>query len=103
MGYKIDITPSADRDLDEIVSYIAGSLGNPSAAILFLDEIDACYRSLQTMPYLYEECHDIRLRELKYRRAVIRNYIMIYRVDEGARVVHILRFFYGARDYEKLI
>lgn len=43
MGYKIESTPSADLDLDGIVSYLAGDLDNPSAAVRFLAEVDACY------------------------------------------------------------
>lgn len=103
MAYEIEIAPLANQDLDEIVTYIARTLENPSAAASFLDEVDSCYRSLQSMPLIYEECRDVRLRALGYRRAVIKNYIMVYRVNEAAKAVRILRFFYGPRDYEKLI
>lgn len=103
MGYKIEVTPAASHDLDEIVDYIARELENPTAATSFLDEVDACYEGLETMPFMYEECRDLRLKALKYRRAVIKHYVMVYRVDEDAKTVYILRFFYGARDYEKLI
>ena len=34
---------------------------------------------------------------------VIPPIIMVYKVDEAAKTVHILRFFYDRRDYEKLI
>ena len=55
------------------------------------------------MPFMYELCQDVRLRSLGYRKALINNYVMIYRVDEGTKTVYILRFFYGRLDYEKLI
>ncbi len=32
MGYKIEVTPLASEDLDEIVTYIAQELENPTAA-----------------------------------------------------------------------
>ncbi len=38
-----------------------------------------------------------------YRRAVIRNYIMVYKVDDAARQVTILRLFHGKQNYEDLI
>jgi mRNA-degrading endonuclease RelE of RelBE toxin-antitoxin system len=38
-----------------------------------------------------------------YRKAVIKNYILLYKVDETAKTVSVLRFFYGARDYMKLV
>ena len=103
MGYKLEITPPASEDLEEIIAYIARELGNPTAAAALLDEVDECYENLEAMPYMYEECRDPHLKALKYRRAVIRNYVMVYRVSENDKTVYILRFFYGSRDYEKLI
>lgn len=103
MAYKLSISPSAVEDLDEIVVYIARTLDNPAAAAAFLDKVSSCYDRLEAMPYLYEECRDPNLRALGYRRAVIDHYVMVYSVDEPQKTVRILRFFYGARDYEKLI
>lgn len=103
MGYKIENTPLAEQDLDGILSYIAENLGNKTAAVSFLDEVDACYINLEQMPFMYEQCRDPQLRALGYRKAIIKNYVMIYRVDEDKKIVYILRFFYGRRDYEKLI
>lgn len=103
MGYKIKNTDSAEHDLDGIVSYMAGELDNPAAAGRFLDEVDACHAHLETMPLMYEQCRDARLRSLGYRKALISNYVMIYRVDENTKTVYIMRFFYARRDYEKLI
>ena len=103
MEYKVESTPSADQDLESIVSYIAEDLDNLAAATRFLDEVDACYAHLETMPLMYELCRDARLRALGYRKAIINHYVMIYRVEEDIKTVHIMRFFYGRRDYEKLI
>ena len=52
---------------------------------------------------MYEACHDSYLKELGYRKAVIRNYIMVYKVDKDAKAVYVMRLFHGRRDYEKLI
>ena len=38
-----------------------------------------------------------------YRKAVIKNYILVYRVDEKNNIVYVFHIFYGRRDYEKLI
>lgn len=103
MAYEIIKTELAEQDLDSILGYMIHSLANPSAAASFADEVEACYSDLEKMPLMYELCHDPRLRALEYHKAVIKNYIMVYKVDEAAKTVHILRFFYGRRDYEKLI
>ena len=103
MGYKIRVTPLGAKDLEEIVTYMTQELDNADAAASFLDEVDACYPRMEEMPFLFEECHDPRLKALQYRRAIIRRYVMVYRVDEAEKAIYVLRFFYGARDYEKLI
>lgn len=58
---------------------------------------------MEKMPLMYGFCIDPRLRALGYHKAIIKNYVMVYKVDESAKVVTILRFFYGRQDYEKLI
>ena len=52
MGYKISVTDLAVQDLDTIVEYISGELGNPTAASAFLDAVDACYENLASMPLM---------------------------------------------------
>lgn len=103
MGYKLVKTDSFQRDLDAAIGYIALSLENKTAAVSLLNAIEQCYDGIERMPLMYEACHDPRLRELGYRKVVIRNYIMIYQVDKDRETVNILRFFHGRQDYEKLI
>ena len=62
MGYKIRVTPLGAKDLEEIVTYMTQELDNADAAASFLDEVDACYARMEEMPFLFEECHDPRLK-----------------------------------------
>lgn len=101
--YKLIITNLAHEDLENIVSYIAVQLANPIAAVNFLNEVEKCYSNLKNTPLMYERCHDAHLEKEVYRRATIKNYILVYKVDESAKIVMIHRFFYGAQDYVKLI
>lgn len=103
MGYKVVETELSLKDLESILSYIAVSLSNPSAAASFADAVEFCYATLEKMPYAYERCRDPRLSAMEYRKAVIHHYIMIYRVAEEEQTVYILRFFYGRQDYEKML
>lgn len=52
---------------------------------------------------MYSKCGDSRLEKEGYRKAVIKNYILVYKVGEIGKTVIVLRFFYGARDYAILI
>lgn len=103
MAYKIVKADSFQRDLDAVIGYIALSLENRIAAASLLDAVEKSYDGIERMPLMYEACHDPHLKELGYRKAVIRSYIMVYRVDEAAETVYILRLFHGRQDYEKLI
>ena len=101
--YKLVITELAHQDLDSIVSYIAVQLSNPKAAGDFLDEVTVCYGFLKSNPMMYERCQDRRLGEEGYRKALIKNYVLVYKINEESKIVSIMRFFYGAQDYTKLI
>ena len=37
--------------------------------------------------------------EKEYRRAIIKNYVVIYSVDEEKKEVYLHKFFYGGSDY----
>lgn len=101
--YKLVISELAHRDLDNIVLYIAVQLANPTAVTNFLDEVEKCYGYLKNNPLMYEQCHDVFFAEKEYRKANIKNYVLVYKVDERAKEVVIYRFFYGAQDYIRLI
>ncbi len=101
MAYKLVKTDAFHRDLDAVIAYITLSLENKTAAAALLDAIEECYDKLARMPLMYEACRDPYLKELGYRKAVIHNYILIYRVE--ATTVHIMRLFHGRQDYQRLI
>ncbi len=97
--YKLRITAAAEADLAAIVEHIALTLDNPTAATNLLERIEACYQTLRSTPLAYAECSDAVLRSKQYRKVVINNYLLIYRVDENQQTVYVLRYFYGRQDY----
>ena len=101
--YDLKITELAQSDLDGIVGYIALQLDSPAAAIAFLDEVEKCYSNLRSNPFIYAKSGDARLQKEGYRKALIKNYILMFKVNEDENAVVIYRVFYGARDYFKLL
>ena len=100
--YRVDISNSAEYELDKILAYISEDLAAPQAAVSFVDEVYACYDRLEENPYVYEACRDPRLNRKGYRRAVIKNYVMLYKIyDHELVIVH--HFFYGGQDYARLV
>lgn len=68
-----------------------------------LDDILKCYDNISLNPLMYALCNNNRLKSKEYRKAVIKNYIMFYRVDEVKQTIYIMRFIYGRRDYINLL
>ena len=100
--YRVNISDRADYELDKILAYIAADLAAAHAAASFVDEVYKCYDRLEENPFIFEECRDPKLQREGYRRAIIKNYVMLYKVyDHKLVVVH--HFFYGGQDYANLV
>ena len=103
MGYKLIVSKEAHEDVDEIAGYIAHELKNMAAASGFLDDVEKSYRSLTENPRLFALCDDARLQREGYRKAVIKNYLVLYRIDEEKKAVYVVRVVYGPRNYPELL
>ena len=97
--YTLEITASAERDLDEITDYVGNALSNPTAALAILDEFDRVAETLEESPEIFPMCSDARLSELGYRKAIARAYILVYEIVEQAQVVRVLRIFHESENY----
>jgi len=100
--YELIITDHAEQDLIRVITHISEKLAAPKAASDFADAVYDCYDNLERNPYMYEQCRDDKLEREGYRRAVIKNYVLVYKIVEEATVV-VHRLFYGRQDYTKLI
>jgi len=101
--YNVDVSDHAEQDLIRIITYIVEKLGAPVAATDFADAVHDCYDKLESNPYIYEKCRDEKLKREGYRRAVINNYILVYKIIEEDKTVMVHRFFYGRQDYVNVI
>jgi plasmid stabilization system protein ParE len=101
--YNVDISDQAEQDLTSIIAYIAEKLFAPKAASDFADKVYDCYDRLAENPFIYEQCRDPKLQREGYRRAVINNYILVYKIYEETNEVVVCRFFYGRQDYANQI
>ena len=97
--FTLEITASAEDDLDQITDYLGTTLANPPAATAFLEEVERISDSLEETPLIFPLCSDPQLAELGYRKAVVRAYILVYEIDEDAQVVRVLRFFHESENY----
>lgn len=103
MKYDVIMSEEAHNDIDSVLNYIVYSLENPIAVKKLLCKIEEAYAALADNPFIYAHCNDSRLHNDGYRKAIINNYVLIYRVDEAGSTVYIARFFYGRQNYIELI
>ena len=103
MSYNVIVSDEAHNDIDSVLDYIVNALKNPIAAKKLLGRIEEAYTDLADNPFIYACCADSRLQKDGYRKVVINNYVLIYRIDETDNKVYVVRFFYGRQNYIELI
>ena len=93
MGYKVILTPQAQDDLRDIVSFIAQN--NPTRAKSFGNELIDLALTLAELPERGRVVPEIS--EPSVREIVHRPYRIIYEIFPEQNVVYVLRFWHGAR------
>ena len=97
--YKILVSESYHRDLRAIISYIANDIDAPFAAHDFLDNIEKIVSSLSHMPYSYNLVDDPYLQHKEFRKCIITNYIIFYKVHEESKTVMIHRMLHTRQNW----
>lgn len=88
--YKIRILQSADKDLDNMLEVL--SEYSPNAALKKYDSIMSGIEKLKEFPLICEVYSHRKV----YRRMVVDDYLVFYKVNEKQRTVNIYRILYGA-------
>lgn len=93
--HKIELSPTAEDDMQECFDYICDHLKNPLAALSMIDQVEHLYSLLEDNPQMGEE--HITEGGKAYRFVLIRNYMMFYTVQDDS--VLIRRFLYCPSNY----
>lgn len=101
--YKLEYLPAVRRDMIEIVRYISKELNNPAAASRLAVELIEAGEGVLGFPYANPVYIPVRPLKHEYRKLLVQNYLMFYRVDEAAKLVTVARVIYAKRDYGLLL
>jgi addiction module RelE/StbE family toxin len=93
MGYQVAFSPTARRDLRDIVRYI--SFDAPTRGLSFGQLLIRSAKELAEFPERGRVVPEFGLDAL--REIVVRPYRIIYRVDHADCRIDIVRFWHGAR------
>lgn len=89
--YKILVSESYHRDLKDIIHYISHCLDAPFTASDLLDEIESTVSNLSTMLQRYRLVDDNYLRGKEFRKCLVKNYIIFYKIHEESKTVMVHR------------
>ena len=101
--YTWFLTATAEGDIDDILSYIAGVLHNPEAAAAFADKLEEELDTLCKSPKNGRLVENDYLRRDDVRRILIDNYIAYYIINEKEKAIIVLRVVYGKRDQTPIV
>ena len=93
--YAVKLLKRATRDLNEIYAYIARSLLVPDTALQLVNDIENAIFSLEELPSRGSERKKGVYAGKKYRQLFVKNYTIVYRVDEGKKIVVIVTVSYS--------
>ena len=93
--YKLVLTPRAQRDLDAIFRYVSETLQESQTALHLLSALESGILSLDSMPYRCPERRIGAYAHKGYRQLLIKNYVIIYRVNEEKKEVVVVTIRYA--------
>ena len=98
--YEIIYLPTARKQLEDIVDYIAVGLAAPDAAHDFIDEVDKAAKSLADMPHRHPIYHTSFAVLEEVRWISVKNYNVFYKIFEEEKTVEIRRVLHQLQDAE---
>ena len=97
MKYKIRFSPFAKEDKNEIKTYL--SKFYPETPRKFTASLKEHIANLKENPYLYPEYPE----NTNYRRMLVGNYIVFYKVNDTKRQIDIYRILRASWDLPKYL
>ena len=97
--YTVEILDEAWKELEEIYSYIADHFLEPGTADAMADTLEKGIYSLEHMPYRNPERRYGLYANKGYRQLFVKNYTIVYRVDEPSHTVFVVAVRYSRSDF----
>ena len=99
--YKVVYLPTARRQLEDVVMYIAVDLYAPDSAMNFADEVDEAVQKLKEMPYRFPLYHTLYAMKHEIRFFPVKNYNVYYVINEETKTVEIWRILHQLQKQER--
>lgn len=101
--YKINITDTAQADLNNAALYIVNTLKNKTAALRLLDTAEDEMSSLADLPERNPLVRDALLAANGIRMQAVKKYLAFYVVRSETNSVTVLRILHSRRDWVSIL
>ena len=101
--YDLEFQPLARQDMINIVTYIDKTLHNRAAALRLAENMITEIENIGIFPYSGAVYHPLRALKYEYRKLLVGNYLILYRVDEKRKMITVARVVYAKSDYGKVL
>ena len=101
--YKLEYLPAAKQAMIEIITYISKELKSPTVANRLAEELITAGNRIADFSYANPAYTPIRPLGHEYRKLLVHNDLMFYRVDEEKKLITVVRLIHARRDYETLL
>lgn len=95
MAYRLIVSPEAYDELDRYVEYLTHDQASPQSAKLWMEKVLAALRTLASFPNRCPPAPESRYSQHTIRMLIVDRGLFLYRVDEAAKMVRVLRFRHG--------
>lgn len=99
--YEVKVTRQALEQMQEITHYIAHELCAPDAAYDLLDEMEDTINALTDMPKRMPLVDEEPWRTEGVRKALVKNFIIYFWVDDENVKVQVIAVIYEKRDQQE--
>ncbi len=97
--YEVRLLNRALQDLDDIYGYIARTLAEPGTATELIDTLESEILSLEYLPHRCPVRRSGAYAKDGYRQLMVKNYIVIYRINEAEKQVIIVTVRYARSSF----
>lgn len=99
--YNVKITTQAEKQLQEIVNYIASELKAPKAALSLLNDMERMISSLSQFPQRFTLTDEEPWRTCGVHKMPVKNFLIYFWIDEENSKVQVTAVIYSKREQQK--
>lgn len=103
VNYDVEVTQSAQNDLEAIIRYLEHDLLSPTTALSFLEGFEQEMSTLCYMPQKFQLVNDDYLASKGYRLTRYKKFLIFYTIAELETKVFIHRILHASRKWESLL